>query len=59
MNLKNQPRPTWYKEIWATDYDTKPWVGDTKNEVDFLINEMELSGSEKIEIWRNHRDSRK
>ena len=48
MSLENQPSPTWYKEIWASVYDDRPWVGDAKKEVDFLITVMELSGSEKI-----------
>jgi SAM-dependent methyltransferase len=48
MSLKNQPSLTWYKEIWTGGNDIRPWVGDTKKEVDFLVNVMELSGSESI-----------
>ncbi|HEY95836.1 MAG TPA: class I SAM-dependent methyltransferase [Dehalococcoidia bacterium] len=43
-----QPSPTWYKEIWAAGNNIRPWVGDTKNEVDFITDVMELSGSERI-----------
>lgn len=48
MNIKNQPSPTWYKEIWPDRNNIRPWVGNTKEEVDFLVKVMELSGCEKI-----------
>ncbi len=48
MNLHYQANPTWYKEIWASGNNMRPWVGDTKKEVNFIIDVMELSGTEKI-----------
>lgn len=48
MSLKNQPSPTWYKEIWAGGNNIRSWVGDTNKEVDFIIEVMELSGAERI-----------
>ena len=46
--MENQPSPTWYKEIWSTGNNIRPWFGDTTKEEDFLIDVMELSGSERI-----------
>jgi SAM-dependent methyltransferase len=48
MSKDNQPSPTWYKEIWSDSTNVRSWVGDTKKEVNFLIDMMELSGCEKI-----------
>ncbi|UCC16265.1 MAG: class I SAM-dependent methyltransferase, partial [Dehalococcoidales bacterium] len=48
MDFKYQPSTTWNKEIWTAGNDLRPWIGDTKKEVDFLLDVMELSGSERI-----------
>lgn len=38
----------WYKKIWTLDIQNQSWVEDTKREVDFLIEKLELEGNEKI-----------
>ena len=38
----------WYKKGWTMDIQNMPWVEDTKNEVDFLIDQLKLQGNEKI-----------
>lgn len=38
----------WYKKGWIMDIQNMPWVEDTKNEVDFLIDQLKLQGNEKI-----------
>ncbi len=48
MSSENQPSPTWYKEIWSLDARYLPWVKDTEGELDFVIDALGLSGSEKI-----------
>jgi len=48
MNIIKRPNPTWYKEIWSLDIQDLSWVEHTKNEIDFIIDIMELSGSERI-----------
>ena len=48
MNILKRPRPTWYKEIWSLDIQNLSWVEHTKNEIDFIIDVMELSGTERI-----------
>jgi SAM-dependent methyltransferase len=42
------PDSQWYKEIWNLDIQNLSWVENTKLEVDFLIDVMQLSGTEKI-----------
>ena len=38
----------WYKKAWTMDIQNMSWVEDTKNEVDFLIDQLKLQGNEKI-----------
>jgi len=38
----------WYKKIWTLDIQNQSWVEDTVHQVDFLINRLNLQGSEKI-----------
>ena len=48
MSITNKPSPKWYKEIWSFDIQDMSWVEYTKDEIDFIIAIMELSGSERI-----------
>ena len=34
----------WYKKVWTMDIQNMSWVEDTKNEVDFLIDQLKLQG---------------
>ena len=38
----------WYKKGWTMDIQNMSWVEETKNEVDFLIDQLKLQGNEKI-----------
>ena len=38
----------WYKKIWTLDIRNMSWVEDTKRQVDFLIDKLELKGNERI-----------
>lgn len=38
----------WYKNIWTLDMKKQSWVEDTKNQVDFIINTLGLTGRERI-----------
>lgn len=38
----------WYKKGRTMDIQNMSWVEDTKNEVDFLIDQLKLQGNEKI-----------
>ncbi|MGN0160609.1 MAG: SAM-dependent methyltransferase [Lachnospiraceae bacterium] len=38
----------WYKKIWTLDIRDQSWVEDTKRQVDFLIEKLELKGNERI-----------
>ncbi len=38
----------WYKKIWTLDIQNQSWVEDTKRQVDFLIQKLQLKGNEKI-----------
>ena len=38
----------WYKKIWTLDIKDQSWVEDTKRQVDFLIEKLELKGTERI-----------
>ncbi len=38
----------WYKKIWTLDIQNQSWVEDTKRQVDFLAEKLELKGNEKI-----------
>ena len=48
MNTFKRPSPTWYKEVWSLAVKDMTWVENTQNEIDFIIDVMELSGSERI-----------
>lgn len=38
----------WYKKIWSLDIQDQSWVENTRHEVDFLIENLRLTGNEKI-----------
>lgn len=38
----------WYKKIWTLDIQNHSWVEDTKRQVDFIIEKLELQGGERI-----------
>lgn len=38
----------WYRKIWTLDIQNQSWVEDTKRQVDFIIEKLELKGNEKI-----------
>lgn len=38
----------WYKKIWTLNIQNQSWVEDTKKQVDFLIEKLEMKGGEKI-----------
>lgn len=38
----------WYKKIWTLDIQNQSWVEDTRRQVDFLIEKLELKGNEKV-----------
>lgn len=38
----------WYKKIWTLDIQNQSWVEDTKRQVDFLVEKLQLKGGEKI-----------
>ena len=38
----------WYKKIWTLDIQDQSWVEDTKRQVDFLVDKLNLNGDEKI-----------
>lgn len=38
----------WYKKIWTLDIRDQSWVEDTKRQVDFLVEKLELKGGERI-----------
>lgn len=38
----------WYKKIWTLDIQNQSWVEDTKHQIDFLIEKLDLKGNEKI-----------
>ena len=48
MNTFKPPPPTWYKRSWPLAIKDAPWVENTLGEVDFIIDIMELSGSERV-----------
>jgi 2-polyprenyl-3-methyl-5-hydroxy-6-metoxy-1,4-benzoquinol methylase len=48
MNILNKPRPEWYKKIWSLDIQDMSWVEHTKDEINFIIDIMQLSGTERI-----------
>lgn len=38
----------WYKKIWTLSIQDMSWVEDTKRQVDFLIDKLEMKGNEKV-----------
>ena len=48
FNMFKEPDPQWYKKIWSLDMKDMSWVEHTKEEIDFIIDIMELSGSERV-----------
>lgn len=38
----------WYKKIWTMDILNESWVEDTKRQVDFIIDILQLQGTERI-----------
>jgi SAM-dependent methyltransferase len=48
MYILNKPSPEWYKKIWSLDIQDMSWVEHTKDEINFIIDIMDLSGTERI-----------
>ena len=48
MDILKKLSPTWYKENFTLAMKDATWVENTLNEVDFVIDIMGLSGSERI-----------
>jgi SAM-dependent methyltransferase len=48
MSILYKPSPEWYKKIWSLDIQDMSWVEHTKDEIDFIVDIMELSGTERI-----------
>ena len=48
MAILKKPSPTWYRETFTLAMKDATWVENTRNEVDFIVDIMELSGSERI-----------
>lgn len=38
----------WYKKIWTLGIQDLSWVEDTKRQVDFLIDKLEMKGQKKV-----------
>lgn len=38
----------WYQKNWTLDIQNMSWVEDTGRQVDFLIKQLQLKGTEKI-----------
>ena len=38
----------WYKKIWTLSIQDMSWVENTKRQVDFLIDKLEMKGHEKV-----------
>ncbi len=38
----------WYKKVWTLDIQNQSWVEDTKRQVDFLVQKLNLKGGERI-----------
>jgi SAM-dependent methyltransferase len=47
MNTLKKPDPQWYKN-WSLGIKDQSWVEHTKEEVNFIIDIMELSGTERV-----------
>lgn len=46
--MLKRPSQDWYKNIWSLDIQDMSWVEHTKDEIDFIVEIMELSGSERV-----------
>ncbi len=38
----------WYRNNWTMDIQNMSWVEDTNRQVDFLVDQLQLHGTEKI-----------
>ena len=38
----------WYQKNWTLDIQNMSWVEDTGRQIDFLIKQLQLKGTEKI-----------
>lgn len=38
----------WYRKIWTLDIQNQSWAENTRRQVDFLVDKLELKGSERI-----------
>ncbi len=38
----------WYKKIWTLEIKNQSWVEDTRRQVDFIVERLNLKGDEKI-----------
>ena len=36
----------WYRKIWTLDIQNQSWVEDTRRQVDFLVDKLELKGGD-------------
>lgn len=47
-NIMKPMENDWYKKIWTLDIQNQSWVENTRKEVDFLIEKLDLKGDEKV-----------
>ena len=40
----------WYRKTWTLDIQNQSWVEDTKRQVDFIIEKLELKGMRRYWI---------
>ena len=38
----------WYEKIWTLDIQNQSWVEDTRRQVDFVLEKLQLRGDERI-----------
>lgn len=48
MNALKKPGCDWYRTIWSLDIQDMSWVEHTQEEVEFIIDVLELSGTERV-----------
>ncbi len=41
-------QPDWYKHGWTLDIKNQSWTEDTKNQVDFIIQTLKMTGRERV-----------
>jgi SAM-dependent methyltransferase len=46
--MSKQVDPQWYRKVWTLDIADMSWVEHTSMEVDFLLQELSLQGTERI-----------